>query len=238
MRRRDRGLPFDAERAALWAMAALVAIFFLHSAIDWTWSVPGNVVPALLCAGWIAGRGPLRRRLLAAPAVRTAGPAPVSRARRIPEWLPPPVRVAAIAVAVVLAVVAAWTAYQPVRSVHAGDEALERLEQRAFEPAAAIARIAVDRNPLSVDPLFELAAIEQARGQTPEAERALERAVQVQPANAETWRRLGRLRLEALSKPGTALTDFQAAYYLDPQNPESWSDLIRATRAVKEEGGG
>jgi tetratricopeptide (TPR) repeat protein len=135
--------------------------------------------------------------------------------------------------ALALALVAAWTAYQPVRSVHAGDAALARLDQGAFGPAVSIAQIAVERNPLSVDPLFELAAIQQARGHTPEAERALERAVQVQPASAEAWRRLGRLRLTALSQPRKALEDFRAAYYLDPQNPQSWSDLVVATRAVK-----
>ena len=136
-----------------------------------------------------------------------------------------------------LALATCWAAYQPVRSVHAGDEALDRLDQGAFEPAASIAQIAVDRNPLSIDPLFELAAIQQARGQTPEAEAALKQAVDVMPANAEAWRRLGRFRLDVLAQPRTALKDFQAAYYLDPQSPTSWSDLIAATRAVQADGG-
>ena len=58
MRRRDRGLPFDAERVAMWTMAAAVVVFALHSAIDWTWFVPGNVVPhSCSPAGWpAAGR--------------------------------------------------------------------------------------------------------------------------------------------------------------------------------------
>jgi tetratricopeptide (TPR) repeat protein len=141
------------------------------------------------------------------------------------------------ALVTVLALLASWTAYQPVRSLHAGDEALQRLDQGAFEPAASIAQIAVDRNPLSVDPLFELAAIQQARGQTPLAEAALERAVQVQPASAEAWRRLGRFRLSALSAPRRALEAFEAAYFLDPQNPVSWTDVIVAARAVEAEKG-
>ena len=45
-----------------------VVVFGVHSAIDWTWFVPGNVVPALLLAGWVAGRGPLRARLAPEPA--------------------------------------------------------------------------------------------------------------------------------------------------------------------------
>jgi tetratricopeptide (TPR) repeat protein len=132
--------------------------------------------------------------------------------------------------------VAAWAAYQPVRAVHADDAALDRAAAGAYEPAVAIAQIAADRNPLSVDPLFELAAIQQARGQLPDAQSALEHAVSVQPANAETWRRLGRFRLDALQQPRAALKDFQAAYYLDPQNHTSWSDLVVATRAVQAEG--
>ena len=101
----------------------------------------------------------------------------------------------------------------------------------------AIAQHAVDLNPLSVDPLFDLAAIQQARGQTPSAGDALVKATEVQPANAEAWRRLGRFRLDVLSQPRAALKDFQVAYYLDPQNPTSWSDLILATRAVRADGG-
>ena len=63
MRRRDRGLPWDAERVGLATLAAVALVFGLHSAIDWTWFVPGNVVPALLCAGWVASRATLRERL-------------------------------------------------------------------------------------------------------------------------------------------------------------------------------
>ncbi len=239
-RRRDRGLPFDAERVALWTMASAVVIFGVHSAIDWTWFVPGNAVPALLLAGWVAGRGPLRRwqspAAAAAPPAAVAAPDAPARGR-LRRWAPPPVGGAFAALAIATAVIAALAAYQPVRSVHAGDAALQRLEQGAYEPAVSLAQTAVDRNPLSVDPLFELAAIQQARGQTPEAKAALVRATEVQPASAETWRRLGRFRLDALSEPRTALKDFQTAYYLDPTNPRSWSDLIVATRAVQGDGG-
>ena len=116
--------------------------------------------------------------------------------------------------------------------MHAGDAAFERLDLGQPEAAADIARIATERNPLSVDPLFELAAIEQARGRTQEAEAALQRAVDLQPANAEAWRRLGRLRLDVLNDPQGALSAFQAAYYLDPRSQASTSDVIEASRAT------
>ena len=84
-----------------------------------------------------------------------------------------------------------------------------------------------------MDARFDLAAIEQARGQIGLAESVLESAVALEPANAETWRRLGHLRLEALGRPREALRPFRAAYFLDPRSPISASDLLKATRAVQ-----
>jgi cytochrome c-type biogenesis protein CcmH/NrfG len=144
-----------------------------------------------------------------------------------------PLRGLGVVLVLVVALAAAWTAYQPVRAVHAGDTAFDRLDQGQPEAAASIARIAADRNPLSVDPLFELAAIEQARGRNQEAAAALERAVDLQPANPEAWRRLGRLRLSVLNDPKGALSAFQAAYYLDPHSQASTSDVLEASRALQ-----
>ena len=237
MRRADRGLPFDAERVAMWTMAAAVVVFAVHSAIDWTWFVPGNVVPALLLAGWVAGRGPLRARLAVEAPVTEVVVEPVAPRAGWRRYTPEPVRGLLAALAIVTALLAAWAAYQPQRSVNAGDEALALLDRGRYEQAVEMARTAVDRNPLSPEPQFELAAIQQARGQTPEAKAALIRATEVQPASAEAWRRLGQFRLDALSEPRGALKDFQVAYYLDPTNPRSWSDLIVATRAIEADGG-
>ena len=62
-RRRDRGLPWDAERVGLATLAVVVIVFGVHSAIDWTWYVPGNAVPRCMCAGCVASRATLRERL-------------------------------------------------------------------------------------------------------------------------------------------------------------------------------
>ena len=132
---------------------------------------------------------------------------------------------------VAFALAATWTAVQPLRSVNAGDAAIERLQQGGLEAAVSIARIAHDRNPLSPEPLWELAYIEQSRGRLANAEDALEEAVRIQPANAETWRRLGRFQLSVLNQPADALASFRAAYFLDPRNPASSSDFLEASRA-------
>jgi cytochrome c-type biogenesis protein CcmH/NrfG len=213
-------------------LAVVVIVFGIHSTVDWTWFVPANAGVALLCAGWVVGRGPLRARL-----AHPAGAAPppsawpyASRLARIGNSVPPLHGVAA-ALALVLALAAAWTAYQPVRSVHASDTAYERLDQGQPAAAADIARIATRRDPLSADPLFDLAAIDQAQGDLRGAENALGRAVRLEPATAEAWRRLGDFRLTALHDAKGAVSAYQAAYYLDPHNPASTTDLLTASRA-------
>ena len=148
---RDRGLPWDAERVGLATLAAVALVFGLHSAIDWTWFVPGNVVPALLCAGWVASRATLRERLGAGARAGAARLAPARRG----------------AAALVLRDRASWrpgARCSPCAPRTRRTPRSSALEQGALAAAASIAQIAHDRNPLSVEPLFELAAIEQAAG--------------------------------------------------------------------------
>src|SRR5919199_2592105 len=102
-------------------------MFGLHSALDWTWFVPGNAVPALLCAGWVAARGPLRDH-----------PVPPSPLRR----RPPPARAAAAAVLTAGAVAAAWAVVQPLRAQQAQDAAYAELARGNTVHAAALARAA------------------------------------------------------------------------------------------------
>ncbi len=51
---------YGAERIGMLSVLCVVVVFGVHSLIDWTWYVPGNALVALICAGWLAGRGPLR----------------------------------------------------------------------------------------------------------------------------------------------------------------------------------
>ena len=60
----------------------------------------------------------------------------------------------------------------------------------------------------------------------------MQRAVRLQPANAATWRQLGRLELNTLDQPDQALQAFRAALYLDPQAPASQDDFLAAQRAA------
>ena len=215
VRRGARGQPWTAERVAVATLAAVVVIFGVHSAVDWTWFIPGNAVPALLCAGWVAGQG-----FLSAP---VAGPPPRQGGLLAPLGG---------ALVLLVAFAAAWAALQPVRSEHAESAAFDRLDKGQFVAAASIAEIAHQRDPLAINPLFDIAAIQTALGHTDAAGRALEQAVQLEPATAETWRRLAQFRLAARHDARGALRAYRAAYFLDPSK-RSASDVIVTARLVK-----
>ena len=89
----------------MFTLLAVVVIFGVHSAIDWTWYVPGVALPALLCAGWLAGRGPLDQRIgrLARPRRVTAAPGAY----------------AAVIALVAVAFAGVWFTVQPLRAADA-----------------------------------------------------------------------------------------------------------------------
>jgi hypothetical protein len=234
---------YTPERIALLSMLCVVLVFGAHSLVDWTWYVPGDAYIALLCAGWLAGRGPLDR------ARTVALSRPPSRAQeRAGErpWLPPRpdgTRAVVIAGVVVAALLAAWSQWQPQRSEESRQQALALL---ARDPSAAraAADTAVARDSLSAEALFTLAGVESAQGQTARARATLARAVRLQPSNPKTWLELGRFDLNR--DPHSAVGEFQAATYLDPEtiSPEAitppngqresieiYNDYIQALRA-------
>ena len=154
VRRADRGLPYDAERIGMLTLVVVALVFAAHSLIDWTWFVPANAGVAVLCAGWVAGRGPLRVRLEhpeGPPGPEALTWPHASRLARLGQRMPP-LRALAVVGVIAIALVASWTALQPVRAVHAGDAAFDRLDQGQPDAAAEEARVATERNPLSVDP--------------------------------------------------------------------------------------
>lgn len=254
-----RPAPYTAERIAMLSMLCLVAVFGIHSLADWTWYVPGNACVALICAGWLTGRGPIE---LAAPiAARNEAPAGAedsSGAERQPtKWRLPntqelrsrlapralgPLRICVAVAAIVGALIAAWAQWQPQRSTDASQQALGQL---AHDPrgALATAQTGVSRDPLSAQALFTLAAVQQASGNRVLARGTLQRAVRLQPSNPQTWQALGQYDLT--SDPAAAVHELSAAIYLNPEsvnaeaiaqgNPEAISiqnDYVQALRAA------
>ncbi len=206
------------ERVGMLSMLCLVVVFGAHSMIDWTWYVPGDACVALLCAGWLAGRGPLT----------------AASRRSSSHDRPGYVRMCLASAAIVAALLAMWSQWQPQRSEEARQEALGLL---ASDPrgATAAANRAVSRDPLSVEALFTLASVQQVSGAPALATATLERAVRLQPSNPQTWLTLGRHEL--VSDPSAAVKDLQAAIYLNPESiaPEAIADGRREAIEVQNE---
>lgn len=225
LRRRDRGSPVTPERMGLLTLVATTLIFAAHSLVDWTWFVPGNAVIALIAAGWVAGRGPLR-----AAADEPADVAADSLGRRLNAGLRERPRALAAGGVALIALVAAWTAWQPLRSDDAVQDASAALGRGDIAKARAEAQAARHRNPLSLDPLFELNAIEYAAHRNFAARAALEDAVRLQPANPEAWLQLADFELNELERPTAALAAIRPALYLDPRSADAVAVFLTAKR--------
>jgi O-Antigen ligase len=199
-----------AERTGLIALLAVVVTFGVHSLIDWTWFIPGCTVPALACAGWLAGRGPLSVRV-----GRLPHPRRLSRS---------PGTVLALMSTVVVTLVAIWVVVQPLRSADAASAA----ETAAYEGNGAVAlsdaRSAAAEDPVSVEPLFLLAVIYDQMGNRASARSELVQATSRQPANAATWQELGCFDY---SHHDPAVTqDFRRLLKLQPADTQAQSDPV------------
>jgi cytochrome c-type biogenesis protein CcmH/NrfG len=241
---------YTPERVGLLSMLCIVVVFGAHSFADWTWYVPGNACVALLCAGWIAGRGPLKAGNSAAPAGSPAAALPVDAAAGHPATattassdprsngrtgvvrLPAagelsPLRVGIAATVVAGALLAAWTEWQPQRSVDASEQAFALLKRNPVGALSA-AQASVERDPLSASALFRLAAIQNTTGQSALARATLQKAVRLQPSNPETWTALGEYDLSR--NPHAAMEELRAAVYLNPESVPIQNAYVEALR--------
>ncbi|MDQ6749955.1 MAG: O-antigen ligase family protein, partial [Actinomycetota bacterium] len=214
LRVRWLALPVTPERMALVTLVSVVVVFGVHSAIDWTWIVPGTAITALACAGYVAGRGPFGG---------------IGDSVRGPRWA---TRVAIAMGLMGLALIVSWAIWQPQRSATADESSLSQLSKDHVDLAYVDAVKARHRNPLSVEPLYTQATIENSVGRRGAARQALVRAVRLQPANADTWQHLGNYDLAALGRPRAAVDELRAALYLDPKAPAIQAQFVAALRAL------
>jgi tetratricopeptide (TPR) repeat protein len=216
----ERGLTrYTPERVGLLSMLCVVVVFGAHSLVDWTWYVPGNACVALLCGGWLAGRGPLS---VGTPPHGPAGPA-VASDRRPGGWpRPSSTRMLVAAAVIVAALLAAWSQWQPQRSEEARQEADTLLDANKLPAARAAADRAVARDSLSVEALFTLAGVQEVADGPAVARATLQRAVRLQPSNPQTWLVLGRYDLRR-DNAMAAVQELRAAIFLDPEliSPEA-----------------
>jgi tetratricopeptide (TPR) repeat protein len=194
---RRRGPP-SPERIGILTLLVIVVVSGLGSAIDWTWFIPGVALPGLICAGWLAGRGPTDQPMGRAPHPRFGAPGAIS----------------ALTATTAIVLLIAWAIFQPLRSANADATALSAAANGDTATAIAEASKAADEDPVSVDPLFELAAFYHASGDSAAALHTLDRAISRQPENANTWLQKGKLLAE-LGRFREALVPLRRAAELD-----------------------
>ncbi len=202
------------ERQGLMTLAVIVVAFGVQSAIDWTWYFPGVVIPVLVCAGWLSGRGPLA--------------APVGRLRDRPSILQRPGAGLTVTALAALALLGAWVMWQPLRSVQQTSAATTA---RSNPQAFADARAAASSDPLAYEPLFVLSALYERIGEPAAARSELVRGTQLQPQNPVTWEQLASFDLSA-GRPRQALDALNRAATLDPTSPTVVSEIAQARAAA------
>jgi len=178
------------ERAAGVALVTVPAAYLGHALVDYNWNFLAVTAPTMVALGVLAAAG------------RTPGERPKRP-------------LLAVAVVLVTAVVLGSFSFPRLA------DRVERSSTRAL--AAGDLELARDRalwarffNPLSPEPLFALARVEESRGRLGHAERDYIRAVELQPDNPETWYALGLFEFEALENLCATYRFLNNAYTLDP----------------------
>jgi hypothetical protein len=215
--------PYTPERVAMLSMLCLVVVFGIHSLADWTWYVPGNACVALLCAGWLAGRGPL--------GAGARGGAPAGSRRTIADAAGATAG-AALGVPDSAAAAAGLRGTWRVRLPRAG-ELRERLAPGELGPVRIVLAAAAIAGALlaawaqwqpqrsataSQQALTELAsdpraALSSARG-----------AVSRDPLSAQALFTLSAVQ-QATGRPALARATLQRAVRRQPSNPQTWLTL-------------
>jgi hypothetical protein len=178
------------ERAAAVALVAIPVAYGGHALVDYNWNYLAVTAPTLVALGVLAA----------------VGREPGTAQRR------PPVAVGAVVVT--LAVLVSFSF--PRLADHLERSSTRALAAGNLARAHDRARLARFFNPLSVDPVFALARVEEERGLPRSAERRYIQAVELQPDNPETWYTLGIFEFQALQNLCATYRFLNNAYTLDP----------------------
>ncbi len=198
------------ERDAGAALAVALALWLVHALVDYPWDFVAVTAPLCFAAGALAAVGRTARR-----SVSPFGSAAA----------------AALALAAAVAVATPWLAEQSVRDVN---PALERGDVDAARDAAERAR---SLDPLSLEPIFARARVEEAARDEGAALAAYRRAADVQPENPVPWYELGLYEF-TLGDRCSAYVHLNRSYTLDPAGKQ-WtpdSELVQSLAWVNEPG--
>jgi len=204
-----------AERCGLMTLLVVVIMFGLQSSTDWTWFIPAVAIPPLVCAGWLAGRGPLA--------------SPVGHTRHRKRLTQRPGAGALVTGLATLALLGAWVIWQPLRSADADANATTALIHGDTHAALVDAHTAAAADPLSVEPLFELSALYTTIDPA-QAYQELVRAVRLQPENSHAWLQIGDYDVQR-HHPHDAIAALTKARQFDLSSP---AVMIALTQAESE----
>lgn len=190
----------DELKIAAVAITLAALLFGLQSAIDWTWFVPGLTWTGLLAGGWVLGLD----------AAHTSRPAAVSTRTR-----PLLLRRLTAAAIVVIGLIVAWAAYQPVRAQHKVSKGLEIAHD---DPAGALelGRAARRIDPTSPQAWVLISVAQTNDGKRRAAGRTLLELARSQPSNPDNWLRLARFRITQLDDLDGAVEALGPVFYLSP----------------------
>lgn len=124
-------------------------------------------------------------------------------------------------------------AQDPSRVSTANDRGMNALKQGKLHEAQLAFQQAVQRDALSALPHFNLAQIAELRRDFPEALRALNRALALDPEHPQARIRRGHAHLE-LQQPEAAQRDFEHLTQRHPKEPNGWLGLAEAAVTLRQ----
>jgi hypothetical protein len=206
-----------AEREGIIALTAIVVAFGVQSTLDWTWFFAGVTVPVLLCAGWLAGRGPLvtAKAGVETRDVAATGPARPTESEGPGGWLDRlaarPAAAATVILLIAATIAVGWMQWRPL---HSAQQLTQSESESSTADAFPLARSATSSDPLSIAPYQWLCSLQMDVHDGAAARAELVEARNLQPQNPVTWLNLGLFdfhhRQIALAQP-----EFQRALDLD-----------------------
>lgn len=212
----------DDARLADWSVALVAFAFGVHSAVDWTWYMPGVAAFGLVSAGWTFGSG-----------ARFTGREPAAAATADGSGR----RAALLSAAGILLIglATAYAVYQPAQAARKVDDGYGLLASGRAQAALEAGQDAHDIDATSDRPFYLIAAAHNELKQPKAADAVLARIAVIQPANPETWIRLADFRLNTLDDPRGAIEALGPLLYLSPNNERGTEMMKVAKEQLKQE---
>lgn len=207
----------DDKRLAEVAIALIAIGFGIHSAVDWTWFIPGVALFGLVSMGWVAGSPTSHGGELSSQA-NDGSKLRIARA---------------VAISVV-GIALAFAVYQPVRAQDKIDAGIDLVESNPRK-ALTLGREAHDLDPTSDEAFFLTSTALNNLGQRKAADQVLMNVATEQPGNPETWLRLAEFRLNVLDDPAGAISALIPLLYQSPNNERGNLLLVEAKDARVDE---